>query len=69
MHRSIVTLKDSKPEDQLLTTADIPCPEARREFVEDLAAAEWALMQYEAHGIERTTPYSEYRAKRLGLEN
>ena len=66
MHKSIVTPKDSKPEDQLLTTADIPCPEARREFIEDLAIAEQMLEDYEAHGIERTTPYSEYRARRLG---
>ena len=35
------------------------------EFIDDLAIAEQALEDYEAHGTESTTLYSEYRAKRL----
>ena len=40
--------------------------EAYLELVDDLAIAEQVLEDYEAHGIERTTLYTEYRAKRLG---
>ena len=33
---------------------------------EDLAAAQEAMEEYEAKGIEGTIPYSQYRSKRLG---
>ncbi len=39
------------------------------EFIDDLAIAEQVLEDYEAHGIEGTTLYGEYRAKRLGSKN
>ncbi|MDE2717556.1 MAG: hypothetical protein F4Y50_03775 [Dehalococcoidia bacterium] len=39
--------------------------EASLELIDDMALAEQALEDYEAHGIECTTFYSEYRAKRL----
>ena len=40
-----------------------------QELLEDHEAAEKALEQYEASGIEGTIPYSEYRARRLGSES
>ena len=39
--------------------------EASLKLIDDMALAEQALEDYEAHGTERTTLYSEYRAKRL----
>ena len=39
--------------------------ETLHEFIDDLAIAEQVLENYEAHGIECTTLYGGYRAKRL----
>ena len=40
-----------------------------QELIEDLAAAQQALAEYEAAGVEGAIPYSEYRAKRLGTKS
>ena len=39
------------------------------ESKEDMAAAQQAMEEYEAKGIEGAIPYSQYRSKRLGLES
>ena len=39
------------------------------ELKEDLAAAQEAMEEYEATGIEGTISYSQYRSKWLGLES
>ena len=39
------------------------------ETIEDLAVAKEALEEYEASGVVETTPYSEYRAQRLGSDS
>ena len=39
------------------------------ESKEDLAAAQEAMEEYEAKGIEGTIPYSQYRSKWLGPES
>ena len=62
-------MRDDKADDELQEVFGKADSEAYLELIEDLSAAERALKQYEAHGIEHTTLYSEYRAKRLGLEN
>ena len=64
MDKSIVTeMEDKADRPERVGQED---SEAQRELMEDLALAERALEEYDAHGIEGTTPYSEYRAKRLG---
>ena len=40
-----------------------------QESKEDLVAAQQAVEEYEADGIEGTIPYSRYRSKWLGLES
>ena len=40
-----------------------------QELKEDLAAAQEAMEEYEAKGIEDTIPYSQYRSKWLGPES
>lgn len=39
------------------------------ELLEDVALAQQAVEEYEAGGIVGTTPYSQYRSKRLGPES
>ena len=66
MDKSIVTEIDDKANDEL---PDVVVPEdneTHHELAEDLAIAEQALEEYDARGIEGTTSYNEYRAKRLG---
>ena len=45
--------------------AELADVEAYEELLEDLAVARHAIAQYEHSGIARTSPYDEYRAKRL----
>lgn len=66
MDKNIVTEIDDKSNDELPDTVRPEDPEAYHELVEDLAIAERALEEYDAQGIEGTTSYNEYRAKRLG---
>ena len=40
-----------------------------QESKEDLAAAQEAMEEYEAKGIEATIPYSQFRSKWLGPES
>ena len=61
MHKGIDYLRDDKANEDL---HERPRREDS-ELIDDLALAEQALEDYETHGIERTTLYSEYRAKRL----
>ena len=68
MDKSIVTKEESKAETGLQARIDTEDPETQRELIEDLAAANQALEEYEAQGIDGTTSYTEYRAKRLGTK-
>ena len=65
MDKSIVTERDYEAENELRTEGDTKDSEAYPELINDLAIAKQVLEDYEARGIERTTLYSEYRAKRL----
>ncbi len=38
------------------------------ELMEDLAAAQQAVEEYEARGIEGTIPYTQYRSQRIGTK-
>ncbi len=68
MEKSIVTERENKAEKELRARTDTEDPEAHRELIEDLAAADQALEEYEAQGLEGSTNYTEYRAKRLGTK-
>ena len=68
MEKSIVTDRQNKAERELRARTDTEDPEAHRELIEDLDAADQALEEYEAQGIEGTTTYNEYRANRLGTK-
>jgi hypothetical protein len=46
-----------------------PDVEVSQEVIEDLATAEQALDDYATTGIGDTSPYSEYRARRLGTDS
>ena len=59
-------MRDDKADDELQEIFEKVDSDAYLDLIDDLALAEQVLEDYEAHGIERTTPYTEYRAKRLG---
>ncbi len=67
MDKNIVTEIDDESNDELPDTVRPEDTEAYHELVEDLAIVERALEEYDAQGIEGTTSYNEYRAKRLGI--
>ena len=69
MDKSIFTKIEDKANDDRPETVGQEDPEAHRELIEDIALAERALEEYDAQGIEGTTSYSEYRAKRLGTSS
>ena len=64
--KSIVSEKENQAGNELPARTDTKDSEAYLELIDDLAIAEQMLEDYEAHGIERTTLYTEYRANRLG---
>ncbi len=68
MDKSIVTERDYEAGNEFRARVDTKDPEANRELAEDLAAADQALEEYEDQGLEGTTSYTEYRAKRLGTK-
>ena len=68
MDKNIVTERDDKSENEIRARVDTKDPVVHRELTEDLAVAEQALEEYESQGIEGTTSYTEYRAKRLGTK-
>ena len=68
MNKSIDTKRDDKAKNEIRARVDTKDPVVHRELTEDLAVAEQALEEYEAQGIEGTTSYTEYRAKRLGTK-
>ena len=66
MHNCIDSTRDDKANEELQESFRKVDSEASLEHIKDLALAEQALEDYEALGIEGTTYYGEYRAKRLG---
>ena len=68
MDKSVVTERDDKAENELQSNIDTRDPESHRELAEDLAVADQAVEEYEAQGVDGTTSYNEYRAKRLGTK-
>ena len=58
-------MRDDRADEELQEVFGKADSEAYLELIKDLAVAKQALEDYEAHGIEHTTLYSEYRAKRL----
>ena len=54
------------PADALSGGFELVGPEVYDELIIDLVTAQQALDEYDAQGIEGTTSYNEYRAKRLG---
>ena len=48
---------------------DLGNPDDSDELMEDLAAAQQAMEEYEAKGIEGTIPYSQYRSQRIGTKS